>query len=98
MTIRHLRGIRDRRYQNQPPPPLVSRRELDQIEFAILEKTLLAFEPMLEIAVMQTMTMSDNITAYSTAAGPSSLARKRHELLGNDSMMINSLGEKISFR
>jgi hypothetical protein len=37
----------------------------------------LAFLPRLVTAVKHTTTMRDNITAYSTAVGPSSLFKKR---------------------
>jgi hypothetical protein len=42
---------------------------------ATLVNVELAFFPMLVTAVKQTTMMSDNITAYSTAVGPSSLFR-----------------------
>src|SRR5262245_41939700 len=41
-----------------------------------LVNVLLAFEPRAVIAVMQTTMMRANMTAYSTAVGPSSRARK----------------------
>ena len=47
------------------------------IELAILENAVLAFEPIEVIAVKQTITMRDSITAYSTAVGPSSDVKKR---------------------
>lgn len=37
----------------------------------------LAFLPRLVTAVKQTTTIRDNMTAYSTAVGPSSLCKKR---------------------
>jgi hypothetical protein len=55
----------------------MNREKLAQIDAETLENTLLALVPMLEIALKQTSTMRDNITAYSTAVGPSSEARKQ---------------------
>jgi hypothetical protein len=43
---------------------------------ATLLKVLLALEPRVEIAVIQTTMMSASITAYSTAVGPSSFFKK----------------------
>src|SRR5436190_2039180 len=40
------------------------------------EKVLFAFEPRVVMAAMQTTTIRANITAYSTAVGPSSCFRK----------------------
>jgi hypothetical protein len=51
---------------------------------AVLLKTALARVPTDVIAVRHTMTISDNITAYSTAVGPSSQARKRCNFSAND--------------
>jgi hypothetical protein len=42
-----------------------------------LVKVVLALEPMLPMAVKQTITIKANITAYSTAVGPSSETRNR---------------------
>ena len=47
---------------------------------ATLEKVLLAFVPRVVIAAMHTTTISANITAYSTAVGPSSLLQEVGEL------------------
>jgi hypothetical protein len=47
------------------------------IELATLENALLAFVPIEEMAVRQTITINVSITAYSTAVGPSSEARNR---------------------
>ena len=58
----------------------------DQSDFATVEKTVLALLPMLVMAVKQTMTMSDNITAYSTAVGPSSDARNERTFVSNSFM------------
>ncbi len=49
----------------------------DGIELAILLNTLLAFVPIVVMADRHTITMSDSMTAYSIAVGPSSAARKR---------------------
>ena len=46
----------------------------------LFAKTLLDLAPMFVMAARQTATMSDNITAYSTAVGPFSLSRKRRTL------------------
>jgi hypothetical protein len=47
------------------------------MEFATLENTLLALVPIEVIAEMHTTTINDNMTAYSTAVGPSSSAKNR---------------------
>ena len=44
---------------------------------AIVSNVALAFVPMDEIVVKQTITISASMTAYSTAVGPSSDVRKR---------------------
>jgi hypothetical protein len=46
-----------------------------------LVKVVLAFVPMLETAVKQTTMIKDNITAYSTAVGPSSLFKNRFNFM-----------------
>jgi hypothetical protein len=55
-----------------------------------LLKTLLALEPSVEMAVMHTTTIRANMTAYSTAVGPSSFCRnadaadeRRFNMTGN---------------
>ena len=44
-------------------------------------KVELALFPMLETAVKQTTMIKDNITAYSTAVGPSSLFKNRFSFM-----------------
>jgi hypothetical protein len=46
-----------------------------------LLKVVFAFVPMLVTAVKQTTTIKDNITAYSTAVGPSSLVKNRFNFM-----------------
>jgi hypothetical protein len=53
-------------------------------------KVELARVPMLVTAVIQTTIMSDNITAYSTAVGPSSLFKKRLILLAKFFILVPS--------
>jgi hypothetical protein len=50
----------------------------------------LAFLPMLVTAVKQTTMMSDNITAYSTAVGPSSLFRNLFNFMAKFFMELPS--------
>lgn len=54
---------------HEPPPPPSSDATLVNVAFA--------FVPIERIAVKQTITIRASITAYSTAVGPSSEARKR---------------------
>jgi len=80
---------------------------LFQSEFATFEKTLLALLPMLVMAVKQTITIRDSITAYSTAVGPFSSARKWRALFsvgcgyptslaGFGGVILRCLAEEIS--
>lgn len=48
----------------------------------------LAFEPIALIAAKQTITIKANMTAYSTAVGPSSETRKRRNFRASDFMDI----------
>ena len=52
-------------------------RHFAMSEAATAENVVLALEPIEPIAVKQTITIRANITAYSTAVGPSSETRKR---------------------
>jgi hypothetical protein len=56
---------------------------------AALENVVLAFVPIDWMAVKQTTTISDSITAYSTAVGPSSAARNRQTLFANGFMAVS---------
>ena len=71
------------------------------IEFDTLEKALLACVPMDVMAVRQTATIRDSITAYSTAVGPSSEFRKRRRLfidMVSPSVNYNNLAHVILHR
>jgi hypothetical protein len=56
---------------------------------AALENVVLAFVPIDWMAVKQTTTISDSITAYSTAVGPSSAARNRRIIVANGFMAVS---------
>ena len=65
-------------------------RHLDYlIELATLENTLLALLPIVVTAVRHTTMINDSITAYSTAVGPSSEAKKRRNFRASDFMWLN---------
>ena len=56
-------------------PPGDEEEELESLPFMAVPtfaKVLLALEPIAEMADMQTTTIRDSMTAYSTAVGPSS--------------------------
>lgn len=57
---------------------------------ATFVNVVLARLPMLVTAVKQTTIMSDNITAYSTAVGPSSLFKKRFNFMAKFFIWIPS--------
>lgn len=57
-------------------------------------KVVLALDPMLPMAVKQTITIKANMTAYSTAVGPSSEARKRQTAVQSLFMVVR----KVRFR
>jgi len=62
---------------------------LDQwIELATVENTLTALAPIVAIDPMQTQTISESMTAYSTAVGPSSEVKNRRNFKVNDAMVI----------
>jgi hypothetical protein len=59
-------------------------------------KVALAFDPRVVMAAMQTTIMSDSITAYSTAVGPSSFFRKEHNFLQKAFIRPLSAGDSIN--
>ncbi len=56
------------------------------------EKVLLALEPRVVMAAMHTTTIRANITAYSTAVGPSSAFRNDTKLLVKPRMLALQIG------
>jgi hypothetical protein len=70
-----------------------------QIELLIFENTLLVFDPIVEIAATHTQTMSDSMTAYSTAVGPSSSLSSNRRVRKNDFILIAfHIGSEVALR